>query len=308
MELDDDGLVGCLVISDAGHVLAEHALRPSGLRSAPLASLVATLQQFNHGQPMAMLMLQEQAVVVASSTVAPILAVVVCVAESDAGFGRLVGACVLDACTRYFGHAALDGLVASLKKETEAQATTYTLSSALEGQAPANHTAFGAFEATVLGPFLGTAIDLKRSLQRHPRAFFLNSNLSEVLPPTPLASALLHGILCVARDAVVAATGFWTARPIGSRHTTYVGLASFGIPGYCAAVIYEGPDEWFDALLPPTTTTVHVPHASPWSVAQGLHAASARFTLEELCASFAHHEASLVPESPRQPEPVRQKD
>ncbi|KDO31497.1 hypothetical protein SPRG_04111 [Saprolegnia parasitica CBS 223.65] len=217
MDLDDDGLVGCLVLSDAGHVLADHALRPSGLRPAPLASLVATLQQFNHGQPMAMLMLQEQAVVVVSSNAAPILVVLVCAAEADAGFGRLVGANVLHICTRYFGHAALDGIVAGLKKETEAQSTAYTLSSALEGQAPANHCAFGAFEATVLSPFLDTAINLKRSLQRHPRAFFINSILDEVVPPAPHASALLHGILCVARDVVDnASTGFWTARPIGT--------------------------------------------------------------------------------------------
>ncbi|OQR98448.1 hypothetical protein ACHHYP_08635 [Achlya hypogyna] len=294
MDPNSAGMAACLVISDTGHVLLQYLLQAVDFKSAQLASLVATLQQFSRGQAMAMVALYRYVIVVLSDETAPVLVAIVCFSETDAALARLAGMHLLHECLRFFGTAALHRLVADLKAGAEAQSASYTLSAALQGQGSTDGTlnSFASFEAAVVEPFFDRLPALVALLGAN--AFFVNCHLREAVASQPPPPALVAAVTDVAGASPLRLA---TARTRGSCAHTYVALAASGVPGFCAAVVYAGPDAWFDGAA---SAGASVPAAPAWTVLQDVRDASARADLARLCEPFGH--PPTPPDSPRPPE------
>ncbi|KAF0696274.1 Aste57867_12972 [Aphanomyces stellatus] len=259
--LDDGGwddVALCFFMTDAGQVLTDAVLRETPLNISHLASLVATLQQFSHGQRMSLLQLDDFSVVAVSSSQAPVLCCIVSTSSSDIQALHFAAAFLLHQLIHQH-EASLLTIVAQAKQDAEAMAHSYTLTAALLGQKAHHqhtHALFLTFQTNTMRPFFAHAIHSRLHaawtsiVQDHPsltHALVLDSDVVFILITHPSTRTLPSTALDTIRARVslkpTQSLSLQTTSRSPEANAVYLCVALRPLPmeGICAAIVYAGP-------------------------------------------------------------------
>ncbi|ETV87712.1 hypothetical protein, variant [Aphanomyces astaci] len=151
----------CVLTTDTGHVLLNYAAQDTSISASHLGSLVATLQQFSHGQSMSLLQLDTYHIVVVSSPLIPVLCCLVSTTSENLAAVKLVGSYILHECLQQH-RATIVSIVQQAKSDAESMAHEYTLTSALRGQSSTDtHDDLGGFQASCIAPCVMNSLNHK---------------------------------------------------------------------------------------------------------------------------------------------------
>ncbi|KAH9092201.1 hypothetical protein LEN26_018627 [Aphanomyces euteiches] len=154
----DDDVDACIFITTSGHLLVNCSVREIALSVPHLGSLVATLQQFSQGQRLTLLQVDLYTVVCATSSTASLVCCVLNTSSENAPTLRLIASYLLHECIRQH-ESSLPSIVMQTDMEAQANAESYTLASALQGQAKdCTHEDLEAFQNDCILPFLSKSL------------------------------------------------------------------------------------------------------------------------------------------------------